>query len=260
MRQYTCLFAFLVLSSCVTNKKVQLLQNEETDKDHEVNEVINNYDLITDYYKIRANDVLSIEIESLTRPEFNFFSLEQGNSNFGNISAENAPITGEMVDPKGFVEFPVVGKIKVGGLTLDEIQEKIREVASKYVTDPVVKIRLLNFRFTILGEITNVGTISTFNQPVSILEAVGLAGGMTDLADRSNVKLVRGHEGEASVIYLDLLDENFVSSPYYYLHQNDILIIPPLKQRPFRVSFGANLALVLSTISTLLLVINFIQN
>ena len=253
------LLTLLLISSCVgciTNKKVQLLQNQSSDQDAETNVLISKYDLNTTIYRIKPNDVLSIEINSLSKPEYNFFSLEQPNSNFGNISQENAPITGELVDAEGYIEFPVVGKVKVAGLTLEQVQEKIQEVAHKYVVDPVVKIRLLNFRFTVLGEVRNEGTINSFNQQVSVLEALGLAGGMTDLANRSRLKLLRNTGEDVEVVYLNLLEEEFLTSSYYILHQNDVIIVPPLKQRPFKTSFGSNLGLALSTISTLLLVIN----
>ena len=92
-----------------------------------------------------------------------------------------------------------------------------------------------------------------------MLEAIGLAGGFTDLADKSNVKIIRQGKGKAEVYYLNLLDENFINSPYYYMNQNDVIVVPPLKQRPYQVYFGKNLALVISSVSLLLIVITLIQ-
>ena len=92
-----------------------------------------------------------------------------------------------------------------------------------------------------------------------MLEAVGLSGGFTDLADKSNVKIIRQSRDKAEIYYLNLLAEDFVASPYYYLNQNDVIVVPPLKQRPYQAYFGKNLALVISSVSLLLIVISLVQ-
>ena len=91
------------------------------------------------------------------------------------------------------------------------------------------------------------------------MEAIGLAGGLGELADLKNVKVVRQHENTVSVHYVNLLEEEFIESPYYYVHPNDVIVVPPLKQRPFRNYFGENLALIVSTLSLLILVLNLIR-
>ena len=146
--------------------------------------------------------------------------------------------------------------MKVSGLTLEQIRNTVTKSVENYLRDPVVKVRLMNFRFTILGEVKREWTVNSFNNNVTLTEAIGLAGGLTDLADRSKIKLIRHSTGEADIIYLNLLDENILSSPYYIIHQNDVLVVPPLRQRPFKTNFGPNFGLVLSAVSTLLLVIN----
>ena len=123
----------------------------------------------------------------------------------------------------------------------------------------MIEVRLLNFRFTLLGEVKSEGTINSLNNRITMLEAIGLAGGFTDLADKSNVKVIRQGKGKAQVYYLNLLDENFINSPYYYMNQNDVIVVPPLKQRPYQVYFGKNLALVISSVSLLLIVLTFIK-
>jgi polysaccharide export outer membrane protein len=92
------------------------------------------------------------------------------------------------------------------------------------------------------------------------LEAIGWAGGMTDLADKANVKLIRHKNGETTVQYINLLQEDFINSPYFYVHQNDVIMVPPLKQRPYRKYFGENLSLIISSLSLLLITISLINS
>ena len=135
----------------------------------------------------------------------------------------------------------------------------VQKMTSEYLEEPVVKVRLLNFRFTVIRDVT-AESINTFNNRLSMMEAIGLAGGMGELADLKNVKVVRQHEDLAKVHYVNLLEENYIESPYYYVHPNDIIIVPPLKQRTFRNYFGENLGLIVSSLSLLLLVLNLTRN
>ena len=129
------------------------------------------------------------------------------------------------------------------------------KIAKEYLESPVIEVRLLNFRFTLLGEVKKEGTIGSLNNRITMLEAIGLAGGFTDFADKANVKIIRQGRGKAEVYYLNLLDEKFVNSPYYYMNQGDVIIIPPLRQRPYQVYFGKNLAVIISSMSLLILVL-----
>jgi polysaccharide export outer membrane protein len=166
---------------------------------------------------------------------------------------------GYLIDADGNIEFPVVGKVKLGGLTIYEAEQKIQELAGKYLEEPVVRVRLVNYRFTVLGEVSNERSVNTFNNRISILEAIGLAGGLDELADRSNVKVIRQYENGVSAHYVNLLKEDLlIESPFYYVHQNDVIIVPPLKQRPFRRYFGQNLALIISSLSLVVLVLNLV--
>ncbi len=250
----------LVISACVSNKKVTYLQNEDLNvKGLSKDTVLRTYDLVDFSYLIQPEDVLSISVKSLTDDKYNFFSGSTGQSNQTNITATGANLAGSLVDESGSVEFPEVGKVVVAGLNIYEAQEKIKLIAERYVSDPVVKIRLLNFRFTVLGEVIKESTIISVNNRISMLEAIGLSGGFGELADRSNVKLLRQYGNRTEIQYLDFLKEDFINSPYYYVHQNDVLVVPPIKQRPFRKYFGQNLSLIVTSFSFLLLVITLIR-
>ena len=251
------LICLCLIMSCVTNKKVQYLQYDDVNmKEITTDSIVRNYNLPDFEYRIQPQDVLSIDFESLTRDEYNFFSKAgtQGGSN--NMNATSAALSGDLVDDGGNIELPVVGKVKVAGLTVFEAQGHIQNLVKRYLQDPVVKVKIVNFRFTVLGEVNNENSITTLNNRISLMEAIGLTGGFTDLADRSAVKLIRQKGGKTEVQYLNLLKEDFLTSEYYYVHQNDLIVVPALKQRPFRKYFGPNVALVISSLSLLFLILN----
>jgi polysaccharide export outer membrane protein len=251
----------LLISSCVTNKKYVYLQKDDVNvKDLPKDTIIRSYDLQNYEYKIQPEDNISVRFESLTPQEYDIFNQGQIGQQNQNLNVGNAILIGELVDPNGEISYPVIGKVKVAGLTVYEAQTKLQQVANQYLEAPIVKVRLINFRFTILGEARNEGTVTLANNRVNFIEAIGLAGGLTDLADKRNIKLIRQVDGKAEVHYLNLLDENFISSPEYFVQQNDILIIPALRQRPYQTYFGKNLSLIISSLSLLLITITLINS
>ncbi|MFZ2904618.1 MAG: polysaccharide biosynthesis/export family protein [Cyclobacteriaceae bacterium] len=229
-------------------------------KDLPKDTVIRYYDLQRFEYKIQPEDNISVRFESLTPEEFNIFNRSLQQEQIQNLNQGNAILIGELVDPLGEITYPVIGKVRVAGLTVYEVQTKLQQIADEYLESPVVKVRLINFRFTILGEAKREGTVVLPNNRVNYIEAIGLAGGLTDLADKKNLKLIRQINGKAEVHYLNVLDEKFINSPEYFVHQNDILIVPALRQRPYQTYFGKNLALLISSLSLLLLTISLINS
>lgn len=260
IRFFKLTLAALLMSSCVTNKKYVLLQKEDVNvKDLPKDSVVRTYDLQSYEYRIQPEDNISVRFESLTPQEYDIFNRNNQQQN-QNLTQGNALLIGELVDPAGEIAYPVIGKVKVAGLTVYEAQNKLQQIADQYLESPIVKVRLINFRFTLLGEANAEGTVILPNNRVGYIEAIGLAGGLTDLADKRNIKLIRQEDGKAEVRYINLLDETFINSPEYYVHQNDILIIPALRQRPYRKYFGENLSLIISSLSLLLITLTLINS
>lgn len=246
-----------LMSSCVTNRKYQLLQHDDVNKsDLPSNVVARSYDPEPFQYHIQTNDIISVRFESLTPKEFDFLASQTPPVTGGGLIG-GALMFGDLVDENGEIPFPVVGKTKVAGMTVYQIQENLQKLANQFLESPTVKVRLLNYRATFLGEVNREGVVTLNNNRVTLLEAIGLVGGLTDLADKTDVKLIRQHEGKMEVVYLNLLSEDFLKSPYYYVYQNDIIIVPALKQRPYRKYFGQNLGLVLSALSLFVIVLNY---
>jgi polysaccharide export outer membrane protein len=235
---------------------VYLQKNDLNQKTIPKDSVVREYKLKLKDYRILPQDLLSIKFESLTPEEFDF--MEELNTAQGSNSNSQL-LNGYLVDNEGEIEFPVAGKVKLLNLTLFEAQELLQKTFSSFLKNPVARVRLLNFRFTILGEVNHESQIISQNVRVNMMEAVGMAGGFTDLADRSKVKIIRQKGDISEVLYLDLLEEELIESENYYLHQNDIIVVPALRQRPFRRYFGTNIALAVSTVSSLILLYTIID-
>jgi polysaccharide export outer membrane protein len=252
---------FVVLISCVPNKKYVYLQHNDVNaKNLPTDTVLRNYDYDFFEYKIQPEDILSIRFESLTPKDYDFFASDAALSMQQISQQANPLLIGELVDKDGNVPFPVIGKVTVGGLTVYEAQDTLQRIAEQYLENPIVKVRLINFRITILGEVNKEGTITLANNRVNMMEALGLAGGLTDLADKANIKLIRIKDGKSEVQYINLLDEEFMSSPNFFVHQNDLLVVPALRQRPYRKYFGQNVSLLISALTLIVLTINLTRN
>lgn len=246
----------LLLGACVPNRKIVYLQKDDLKKGEETprDTILRTHSMQIQEYRIQPLDILNIQFESLTGEEFDFFAKAspQVRSSGG---AGNVALSGIMVDVNGEIEYPVVGKIKVSGLTVFEAQNKIKEIASEYLRNVVVRVRMLNFRFTVLGEVNGEKTVLSTNTRLTMMEAIGLAGGLTELADRSYVKVIRQSGNESNIFYVNLLNEDYLESPYYYVQQNDVIIVPPLKQRTFKKYFASNLSLITATLSAVLFIL-----
>jgi polysaccharide biosynthesis/export protein len=249
----------VILSSCVPNRKYVLLQKDDVNrKDILKDSVLRTYNLQLSNYKIQPQDILSVMVETLTPDEYNFFKeLSPSEVGMGGGGASGGlMLRGYLVDNSGNVPFPVIGQVALAGLTIFEAEEKMKDILKDYLREPVVRIRLLNFRFTFVGEINT--QITSFIPRISMVEAIALAGGLPELADRENIKVIRQRGNQADVFYVNLLDEAFVSSEFFYLQQNDIIVISALKQRPVRMYWTQNIGLFVSTVSVVLLVVNLL--
>ncbi|WP_299761824.1 polysaccharide biosynthesis/export family protein [uncultured Pontibacter sp.] len=183
---------------------------------------------------IQKNDLLSISVSSLNPDAseiFNAFST----SNVRSVTASNtvAPATGYLVDQDGYIQFPMLGKIRAAGMSKKALKDEIEEelLKRKLLLSPIVDIRYLNYKVSILGEVARPSVLTVPNEKLTLLEALGLAGDLTIYASRTNVLLIREEEGMKKLIRLDLTTDEIFTSPYYYLKSNDIIYVEPNKTK-----------------------------
>ncbi len=198
---------------------------------------------------IEANDILSIQVSSLN-PEASAAFNAASTSN--NASATPSPgslseAAGYLVSRQGFITFPILGNIRAAGLTKDQLTDSISHILSdkKLLVDPIVSIRMLNFKVTVLGEVEHPSVFSVPAEKISLLEALGLAGDLTINAKRDNVLIIREETGKKVIKRIDLNSSELFTSPYYYLQSNDVVYAEPNKAK---VRSSSNTAMWVSVI------------
>lgn len=181
--------------------------------------------------RIGPNDVLGIKVFSSESELAAPFNLNSDQLNANLISIEAIQLNGYLVNQKGEIDFPVLGILNWQGLSITEAKESLLVKLKQHLKDPVVNLRLLNFRVTLSGEVRNPGAFNIINERVSLLDALALAGDLTDYADRKDVLLVRENSGVTSLHKIDLQSANFFQSEHYYLKQNDLIYVKPIKAK-----------------------------
>ena len=190
--------------------------------------------------EIQPDDLLKITVSSLSQESnllFNAGILTAAGTNTISTSPLNE---GYLVDKNGEINFPVLGRIKIGGLTKDEAIEEVSFRLKEYVKDPIVNIRFMNFKVTVIGEVNKPSTFTVPTEKITILEALGLAGDMTAYGKRENVLVIRDKDGVRSVNRINLNDKSILNSPYYYLTQNDVVYVEPDRMKAIQTNVNPN--------------------
>ena len=165
----------------------------------------------------------------------------------------NLYLNGSTINSVGMIEIPVIGKVYLLGQNLEEAKKSIQKAVDEYLKDAIVIVKLANFQVTILGEVNRPGTFPVFKENVTIFEALAMAGDLSDYANRQKLKIVRTHNNKKKIYKVDLTDQQLLLSDFYYLRNDDMIYVEPLKYRTFRKSQSQ---IVLSALTTLALVVN----
>ncbi|MEQ3053627.1 polysaccharide biosynthesis/export family protein [Bacteroides finegoldii] len=236
----------LMFASCQSSRKVPYLQ--DTDLVNETEQSVRQTGV-----KVMPKDLLTIAVSCSTPELAAPFNLVN--------SGTDAPQQ-HLVDNQGNINFPVLGEIHVGGLTKLEIENLIIDKLKVYLKEaPLVTVRIVNYRISVLGEVNGPGSFVVSNEKINLLEALAMAGDLTIYGMRDNVKLIRtGQDNKQEIITLDLNKAETVLSPYYQLQQNDIIYVTPNKTKAKNSDIGAGTGLWFSGISILMSITNLLIN
>ncbi|RZJ76704.1 MAG: polysaccharide export protein [Flavobacterium sp.] len=237
----------LILSSCASNKNIVYLNEATPGTNSSVVEYQNT---------LQPDDILIITVNSdepaLAAP-FNLMYLNTQSTELKNITSD--VFASYLVDQKGEIDFAGVGKVKLSGLTRIEAENKIKDLVSKQIIDPVINLRLINFKVSVMGEVVRPGPIRSEGERLTILEALSLAGDMTIYGKREDVMIIRETDGVKSVNYVDITKPDIIDSPFYYLNQNDVIYVKPNKTRVNSSVIGPNLTVGISALSLVVTII-----
>jgi polysaccharide export outer membrane protein len=248
----------IVVSSCTSQKKLAYLNNLSQESDEF-------FTMEVPDYKIQYRDILYVTAKALMPDgRIQDMLLSTGSTMTGSQLQGDAGgyLYGYDVHYDGTILIPSVGSINVSGLTLPDARNKIQESIDRIFKNSTVECKLLNFKFTVIGEVKLPGTYINYNNFLTVLEAIGRAGGINDYGNRSNVLVVRATDKGSKTYRLNLQDKRILNSEAYFLLPNDVIIVDPQPQKIFNMNLPTVafvLSAITSSLTTTLLLINFFK-
>jgi polysaccharide export outer membrane protein len=248
LRKITPFLVVFLLFSCASRKDVVYYQGVDGMAPQEKS---NSYEI-----KIQPDDLLMIVV-SAEDPEsvaaFNLGSTSGSSAASGQQSAQSY-----MVDSSGNIEFPILGTLKVGGLSRSELLGLLQQKIRVYVKNPIINLRITNFKVAVQGEVASPGVYPISSDRVTLIEALSMAGDLTLFGKRNNILIIRENEGIKSFNRVDITKTDFMNSSFYYLAQNDVVYVEPNKAKIGGSAIGASTSLIFSVTSVLITVMALI--
>lgn len=242
------LLSLVIATSCASRKDLVYFQDEPISDGY--------FESNPEQLTYKPDDILTINVSAadpITAKPFNLAVVAESDDL---VSATGSSrMQTYLIDYDGNIEFPVLGTIKMAGLTRIEATNMLKERISEYATDPIVNIRLVNFTVTVIGEVSDPGTFTIQDERITLLEALGLANDLTIFGKRKNVLLIREIDGKKKFAKIDLTSVNAINSPLYYLQQNDVIVVEPNNARIRSSTYNANNGVLISAIGTLTTII-----
>ncbi|MGE4346842.1 MAG: polysaccharide biosynthesis/export family protein [Flavobacteriaceae bacterium] len=244
------LLSVLVLSSCASREKVVYLM----DVDNHQTQTTTSYEPI-----LQPDDLLSIIVNS-ERPELanDFNSRLVGFQSSDESAGTGNRLQTYLIDKNGFIVFPVIGEIKIGGLTRPQAINTLTELIKPHIADATINMRILNFKVSVQGEVARPGTHNINSERITLLQALSMSGDLTIYGRRDNILIIREKEGKITSNRVNITSPDFMSSEFYYLAPNDVVYVEPNKTKVNSSAVGPNISVILSALSVLTSVISVI--
>jgi len=209
--------AVISLFSCATKKEILYFQDSQVLDEKTIDQAFEPI--------IEPNDILYITVSSMDETVIKPFQRNTGLQNSG--TSGNIGLQGYLVNSEGVIQFPTIGELAVSGKTRAEVQTLLKGKLLEFIKDAVVDVRILNFKVTVIGEVTNPGVFTIQDERVTLPQAIGLAGDFTLDGRRKDVTIIREVDGKRQVARIDFTKSDFFDSPFYFLKQNDVVYVEP---------------------------------
>lgn len=237
MKKILLVIFTLVFVSCASNKDViYLLSETSVDEPYSFNELT-----------IQKGDIIDIKVSSIN-PEASAI-FQQNLNQTQSVQVDALKFQGYVVDSRGFINFPVFGRISVSGYKTSELANHLESRLESFVKSPVVKVRLVNYKVTVLGEVQNPGTFTFLEEQITLPQVIGTAGDLTINGDRSNISIVRKIGEKLELFKIDFTKGDLINPDYFYLQQNDLVYIPPNSARVKSAGLIGNISTLVSILS-----------
>lgn len=250
-------FCFLLLTlsfSCVSKKEVVYYNNAA--------DALKKAKALSYEIKIQPDDLLMINVGA-EDPEiaapFNVTIFTTPSQGANTTYVSNDPSRYYLVDHEGYINFPTLGRIKIGGLSSSQAIEMLQKKIAVYIKNPFVNLRLMNFKFSIQGEIVAPGVYNVTSERLTLIEAISMAHDLTLYGKRNNILIIREINGVKTFNRVDITKIDFIDSPFYYISQNDVIYVEPTKTKINDRAIGSSTGVILASISTLISIITLFK-
>ncbi len=243
-----------VVSGCQNSRNIMYFNNLDASENDKI--FLNQ----NEPYRIKTNDILYVRVLSTSKE---VSELYNNNPTLGVTTTLNSEadqyVNSFSVDKDGDIVLPVLGKLHVAGLTMDESYEIIQDQANEFLINATVIVRLMNYKTTVLGEVRQPGVYNIYNNQATVLEVIGRAGDITEFGDKKCILVIRPTEEGSKTYEIDLTDKSALSNPGFYLMPNDVIYIKPANGKAFRTNLPL-WSLILSSITTLIVLLQYFKD
>ncbi len=238
--------SLMILASCIPQKKILYFQDKEKEEEEQT-EFVNP---MAEDYLVQPGDNLFVRVRSIDEDAYSFDETRLTTNYY---TEAGIYLNSYSVTDSGYIEFPLIGEVKVVNKTIFEIEQSLQERVDEYLKNTIVIVKLVNFRISMLGEFRNPGKYLVYQDNITIFQAIAMAGDLTDFAKRNEMVLIRQTENGSKMHRIDLNDKNILESDYFYLMPNDIVYAGPIKGKQFVFStFPYGLIISLITLGVVL--------